>query len=176
MCTWTLTISQSNNKYFLSHLPHSVSSTYTSYSKTSQKWRPSQGVYQSSLFILLVRQESYLLANTVFCLSLHKHLEVINTIFHSQLVRATKLLWTSCSSAVIFPPRWPYTYSHQNSLWTMMVPLKIDFWKEAFTTIIYLARQMFNPALRCEILLRPGCSDIPSPKGRKRDIQESFLS
>lgn len=175
VCTWTLTTGQINNKHFLSHLPHSVSSTYASYSKTGQKLRPSQRVHRSCLFILLAPQESYFLASTVFCLSLHKHLEVISTIFHSQLVRATELLWTLCSSAVIFPPRWPYTCSHQNSLWTTTVPLEIDFWKEAFTTIIYLARQMFNPALRCEILLRADCSDIPSPTGGKRDIEELFI-
>lgn len=115
-CVHTNTIAQSINKYFLSRLPHSVSSTYASYSKIGQELRPPQRVHWSSLFIFLVPQESYLLANTVFCLSLHKHLEVINAIFHSQLVRATKHLWTSCSFAVIFPPRWSYTCSHQHSL------------------------------------------------------------
>lgn len=116
-------------------------------------------------------QESYLLANTVFCLSLHKHLEVVNMIFHSQLVRDTKHLWPSCSFTVIFPPRWPYACSHQHSLRTTMVPLKTDFWKEGFTTIIYSAR--LHPALRCEILLRPNCSDIPTV--RKRNTQEFSL-
>lgn len=102
MCTQTLTIGQSINKYFLSHLLHAVGSTYASYSRIGQELRPPPRVHGSPLFIFLVSQESYLLANTVFCLSLHKHLEVINNAFHSQLVRATKYLWTSCSSAVIF--------------------------------------------------------------------------
>lgn len=42
VCTQTLTTGQSINTYFLSHLPHSVSFTYASSSKTGQELRPSQ--------------------------------------------------------------------------------------------------------------------------------------
>lgn len=92
VCTQTLTIGPSIKKYFISHLLHSASFTYASYSRIGHEVRPPQGACGSSLFIFLVPQESYLLANTVFCLILHKHLVVINTIFHSQFVRTTKCL------------------------------------------------------------------------------------